>query len=312
MVNPLDMLPLGNTPSISITANGSVPQTLGKDLVSMKLIDEIGLKSDELTLTVVPGYIRPKGGDKLTINIDMHDYGTFTVVETTRTKTALTIKATAANFNEDLKERKNRSWENIKLCELVAKIAKEHELKSKCNVKVMIDHAAQHYESDLNFLTRLAKKYNIRFNIKNDTILFLTYEEKESEDMPMFYVDLNECSTWSIKNSTKPAYLSCKAQYHDTKENKVKSVIVGKGKPQLLLHGGFNSEREAYDRANAALNNITAGTVSGNFTIYGQEIRAGGLLSITAADEDTGIYTIKKVTHTISSSGYVVVVEFER
>ena len=281
---------------------------VGKELSSLELVDEVGFLSDQLTLKFTPGFIRPRAGDKIEVFINSIDYGVFLVDESIKTKSALTVKAKSANFKDSLKEKKYRSFEKIKVCELIAKIAKEHNLEYKCNIKGFINHLGQNYESDINLLVKLAKDFNATFNIKKNKILFL--DKEDTSKLPLFVLSYSQVSDFSIKSSIKPLYNSCKAIWRDTKENKDKSIVIGKEKPELLLKGVFKSEAEARERALAALKNITQGTKKGSITVYGQEIRAGARLRLVGFFEDDGEYKIKKVTHKISKS-YTINIDFE-
>jgi phage protein D len=293
---------------VVIVVNGINFLTNITDLISLNFIDNIGAFADELSFKVVNSYFRPKVGEKLELYIGFAYYGSFIVKETTRTKKELTVKATSANFGDKLKEKKSRAWDKIKLCDLIAKIAKEHKLKHKCNIKGYIVHLAQDNESDLNLLSKLAKQYHARFNIKNETLIFIEFG---LDGVPEFAVIESECESYSITHTTKPAYKSAKAIWHDTKENKAKKVVVGKGEPQLILRNSYKNEAEARDAAKAALKNITQGTVKGRLSIYGQEIRSGGVLNLIGFLEEDGKYSIDKVTHSIDSR-YITNVEFSK
>jgi phage protein D len=295
---------------VVLFVNGKVPQVLNRDYISIELTDEVGLMADTLSIRLSSGHTRPKGNDEITLFINGIDYGKFAVQETQKSDKELIIKARSANFATSLKERKNRAWENLKLCELVAKIAKEHNLKSKCKTTLFIDHLSQNHESDLNLLMRISKKYNLHFNIKNGTILLLS--RKEYENLPLFVITNKEHIRYSITYSTKPLYASCKALWHDTKWGRIKELLVGKGKPQLLLQRSFKNEADARESATAALENMTQGTISGRIEIPGKEIRAGGKLNLIGFNEDDGIYTIKKTHHRIGSNGYTIEVEFTK
>jgi len=278
-------------------------------IASLEIIDEDGTKSDRLTLKVDNSFLRPKYKDEIKVYINYKFYGLYSVVETIKDEKFLTIKADSINFNESLKEKKSRSFEKMKLCSLIEKIAKEHNLKAKCNYKHFIKHIAQDNESDINLLNRLAKEHNCICNIKNNTILFLN--KSDTKDLPVFIVSLSECESYSIKHSAKPLYKSAVAKYHDTKHNKIKKVKVGSGSPEFVFVESFKSEAEARVKAENYLKMLEQNTITGRLSIYGQEIRAGGVLELTGVNEDAGEYKITKVTHKIGNK-YIVEVEFKK
>jgi len=295
---------------VEIVINGSVVASLSKRFASLEVKDEMGALSDELTLVIPGDFMRPKGDDEISLLIDGIDYGTYTVQETTKTFQSLTIKARAANFSKSLKEKKSRAFDKMKLCKIVGKIATEHAMKQKCDVETYIDHVAQNGESDLNLLTRIAKKHNLDFSIKANTIMML--QKGSTMGRPMFIIRATEAKSYRIKHTTKQLYGACEAMYHDTKKNKVKRVKVGSGTPVLTLTGSYKNEANANEAAKAALANITSGTIEGSVTIPGREMRAGGILTLAGFKEDDGIYTIKRVSHRIDQGGYVVRVDFEK
>lgn len=310
MVGIGDILSLSGRTKVELYVKGKLNDILSAKYDSIELVDQVGLQADELTISIPGQYARPKGNDELLIAINDVSYGKFSVQETTVTPHKLNIKAHSANFASSLKERKSRAFDKIKFCKMVEKIAKEHRLKHKCDIDLFIDHLAQHHESDLNLLGRMAKKYNLHFNIKNDTILML--KKAESEVLPLFVVQSSEYSNYSIKHSTKPLYNSCVATWHDTKQNKTKKVRIGKGEPVLVLQEHYSSEGAAHTAAEAALNNITQGSISGTISLKGREIRAGGELQLIGFGEDDGVYSVKKVTHKIDGGGYTISVEFQK
>lgn len=261
-------------------------------------------------------YKRPNYQDKIKIwlgykETGLYFLGTYLVQTTEKTQNSLRVKATSTNFTSEINKKRNLSYENITLCDLVKKIANRNELNYKCDFKdVFFKHLAQTDESDLNLLDRLAKMYHATFNIKNNTVIFI--KKQNSENLPVFEVDKNNVSTYSIKYANKTLYKSVKAKFHDTKENKVKEVIYGDGEPQFVLQDTFKDKNEALKRAQGILNLMNSGIVSGNLSIDGRNIIAGAKLKLSNFGEDDGEYTIKRVSHNLSGSGYVCRVEFEK
>jgi len=294
-----------------VANNKDVTETIQKNLISLSLIDEIGISADEVTIKVRNDFKRPNYGDELKVWIQDKYYGIYIIQTTTRTQSDLTIKATATNFTNSLKKKKNRSFENIKVCEIIAKIAVENNLQYKCDIDFTFKHLAQTDESDLNLLVRLAKQLNAQFNIKNNKIIFIKTKQ-ENENLPKFTIDIKEVINYSIKHNAKTIYNSVRVTYHDTKENKQKEVIYGNGEPQFIIQDSFKNEAEAYKTAKSYYEMLNKGSITGNVSIPGKEIRAGGILTLTGFGKDDGEYSIKRVTHNLSSSGYINRVEFEK
>ena len=308
---------MGLTPDFKIIVNNKdVTENIKKHLVSLEFKDEANTQADEITLNFDNLFKRPAYQDEIELFIGyketgLYYVGKFLVQTTTKTQNSLTVKATSTNFTSSIKEKKTTSYENITLCDLVSKIAKKYNLKSKCDFNnVFLKHLSQANESDLNLLDRLSKMYNATFNIKNNTLIFI--KKQKNKNLPVFEIDRKNVNSYSIKYANKTLYKSVKAIYHDTKENKQKEVIFGDGEPQYILQDSFKSEDEALKRAEGVLNLLNAGIVSGNLVIDGMNIIAGAKLKLTGFGEDDGEYSIKRVTHNLSGSGYTVRVEFEK
>jgi len=305
------------TPDFKIEVNGKdVTENIKKHIVNLSLKDEAGDAVDELTLNFDNLFKRPKYEDKIKIwlgykETGLYYCGAFLVQTTEKNQNSLRVRATSTNFTTEIKKKRNRSYENITLCDLVKKIADRNSLKYRCDFNdVFFKYLAQTNESDLNLLNRIARMYNATFNIKNETLIFI--KKQGDNNLPIFEVDRKNVSSYSIKYANKTLYKSVKAIYHDTKENKQKEVIFGNGEPQYILQDTFKSEDEALKRAEGILNLLNAGIVNGNLVIDGMNIIAGAKLKLTGFGEDDGEYSIKRVTHNLSGSGYTVRVEFEK
>ena len=308
------------TPAFRILANDKdVTEHIAKNLISLSFKDEAGIKSDEITLNVYGTFKRPQYKDVLKLWIGykesgLWDCGSFAVQTSERTESTTTITATGVDFSGGLKKKKNRAWEKVSLKEIVEKIAGEHGLSSVCDYDdIKIYHAGQHDISDLAFLKRFAKDHDAVFNVKDNRIIFLRKENGGKSAIPSSAIDLSEASSYRIKYSNKTLYGKCKAIWHDTKENKIKEVVVGDGKgEEIKLERNFKDAAEAKAKAKAKLQRANSGIVSGSLDIYGSKVFAGGTLTLSNAGGDDGEYRIKSVNHSLSADSFTTSVEFEK
>lgn len=303
-------------PNFRILANDNdVTHHIAKNLIDITIKDEIGDISDEMTLRIYGDFKRPKYKDVLKLYLGYETLwycGSFAVQSSERTESTTTITATGVDFSGGLKVKKNRAWEKLSLKEIVEKIAKENGLGVQADFgEIKITYAAQHNISDLAFLKKFAKDFDAVFNVKDNQLIFLHKGSKEI--IPISVVDLKECSSYCIKHCNKTLYGSCKAIWHDTKENTIKEVVVGSGEgEQIKIEGSFKTAAEAKEKAQAKLKRANATTITGTLQIYGSKIYAGGVLSLVNAGEDDGEYNIKAAEHTLSQEGFTTSLEFER
>lgn len=307
------------TPVFKIEVNSfDVTNKLQENLESITFSDEDGNQSDEITIKVSGNFKRPNYADQIKLWLGYKESslffcGLFLVQTTERDGFGLTITATGADFSQSLKQKRDMSYEQTSIKDIAQIVAQRNSLSLKSDYDDMnITHLSQTNEADLQFMKRLAADYNALFSIKNNTLVFIkrTKETKKSNKLPIFSIDKKECSSITIKHANKTLYNSCTIRWHDTKDNEVKSITVGKGDPILKLEGNFKTAAEAQAKAEARLENANRGTKSGTINIYGKEVYAGAILKLSGADEDDGEYSIKSVNHSFSG-GWSMSIEIE-
>ena len=295
---------------IKIVVNGKdISDDFKKYFLDLQIIDKDGTEADELNFTVSYAIKRPKYEDKIKVWIDDVFYGSFLVQSTsTNHFKELIVRATGTNFSSAIKSKKSRSFSDTTLNQIVSKIAKENGLSFKADFKdISIVNLIQSNESDMHLLTRLAKDYDAIFSVKNNTVLFL----ERSNTLPTFSIDLKECSSYTITHTDKKLYGSCTASYRDTRENCIKEVTAGEGKPVLTFKNAFKTEEEATVKAKAKLQRASRGTKEGYLSTKGMYVSAGGTITLTGSEQDNGEYTVETVTTNINMEGWNIDVDFK-
>lgn len=301
------------TPIFRIETNGTdVTDVLQKNMISLDVSDEEGILSDEITLKVAGAYTRPIYGDEVKLwlgykETSLEFLGTYKVQTTQRkNKEVLTIKATAVDFGGGLKEKKTRDFKDMSYKTLCEQIAGEHSLDVLCDFDAYFTYFAQHDESDLAFLMRIAKDVNQIFSIKNNTLFFGAKKQEKLK----YEVSFDDCISLDITHSNKTKYGSAKATWRDTKSNTDKEVSYGDENPTLEIQGSYKDENEALLKAKARLEKANKGTVTGSLEIMGRVMFAGGTLILKDSYDD-GVYGITRVNHRFDNGGFTTTVEFE-
>lgn len=299
-------------PVFMIIANGiDVTLSIAKNLIELSLTDEANENADELRITIAGKFARPQYKDILKLYLGYDDnyvyMGSFQVQSTTRGKNhLLSICATGVNFNDEMKEKRDITYEKISIKQICSQIADRSGLKLKSDFDdIYVASQAQSNESDLHFLNRLSKEYNAIFNVKNDTLIFTKKikDEVKNEILPTYEINADNCENFSIKHSNKTSYKSCKCSWHSTKDNETKYVTVGTGKPCLHHKGNFKNAAEAKEKATAKLQTANQGIITGSLSKEGEVIFAGGVFTLINTLEDDGEYQIKTVEHTVDGNG---------
>jgi phage protein D len=164
------------TPAFRILSDGTdVTEAIRDRLISLRITDQAGQQSDSLELTLddrdslmpVPRsgawlkvWLGYSTGGKLPVYM-----GSFAVddVDLSAGPRSMVIKATAAQTAPELvKEHRSQSWHGKTLGEVAQEIGKRNGLQVVIKgtlASTQIQHEDQTSETDQNFLTRLAEKY---------------------------------------------------------------------------------------------------------------------------------------------------------
>ncbi|WP_269915425.1 contractile injection system protein, VgrG/Pvc8 family [Acinetobacter sp. HY1485] len=143
------------------------------------------------------------------------------------------IRATSADMKASLKQKKERSFDNITLEALLTLIALEQNLELAIDPKLadeQIVHLDQN-ESDANLLTRLSDEYDAIATIKNNTLLFLKTGESKTasgKQLPTMWIERNDGDQHRYSFSGGGEDITgVKAFYYDATLGKKLEVIVG-------------------------------------------------------------------------------------
>jgi len=240
----------------------------------------------EITVTVLAGYQEGM----------MWPLGSYTLQSIEPKPDGERLIFTSAAFSDEMKKKRDLSYQKLTLKELVGKVAKRYGLKVKCDMEQKLEHVDQKNESDVALLKRFAEKYNSIFNIKNGTLIFLS---KGSDALPHFVLVSSNASRWHFRQSRKCYYNSVRAKYHDPKKNKVQEIVAGSGLPEYKLETQCKSKQEAMDLAQAKLERLKAQSKTGSVTVEGMNIVAGGKVTMIGFGKGDGEYLITKAEHRV-------------
>lgn len=326
------------TPVFTISVDGSdITSKIADRLLSLRVSDEAGIKSDTVTLTIDNrdnAIAVPRRGVKMRVSMGYSErgqvlMGVYTVdeVSTELTPRTLTIDAKAADMQAGLKVRKTRAWVGVTLGELVTKIASEHELTPQISAALAdIDIAPLPYrqldqttESDLHLLTRLAKQYDAIAKPANGFLLFVAKgEAKAASGKVIAPITLTETDvkTARARVADRGKYTSVKAYYMDDETQQRVAVTAGEGEPIFSLRRTYPDASQAEGAAGAKLDALTRGTATLSLTMEGRaDITAETPLTFITADElAAGDWVVTRAEHALSGragSGFTSRIEAE-
>lgn len=296
-------------------------------LVSLTITDEAGIKSDtaELVIDNRDGFTAPKKGAVMEVWMGYEPapvyMGKFRVDEWEKSgpPSTLRVSAKAAELTTAIKGQKTRSWHDTKLGDIVRTIAGEHSLGVVMDAELAarpVEHIDQQTESDLNFLSRLAKRNGALFKLADGKVLFTKKGAKSNpsgKPKPAATIKPTGVSSWSMTESERGGHKSAKCSWMDHKAGKRKTVTVGKGSPVHRDKTVYRTEAEAKAAADAALAELARGKRDGSLNMPGNpDLCAEMDVTLAGFDPEVdGTYSAKSVTHTLDSSGYSTSVSLE-
>ena len=296
--------------------------------LSVQIIDNLGPESDLLRVTLsglsatgdVVGH--PRHGVMITAGLGFADqaienYGKFavTAVDFHAPPVILVITGnTPELFGENgaIKAPRTFSWDNKSLGDILSTIAQRHQLNprlSRSLQDVRFTHVDQVGESDLAFLTRLARRSNGTFTIKDANAMIVRVGDGETLSggkLPSHDVDLDDGDglTWDANFLDDPNYKSVVAKWHNPNTGKEGRIQVGDGEPVYEIRHPYPSAAEAHLAALAELDEFERGVAELSLSLPGRpEIRAGHLVRCRSRHPVDGLWYVYEAQHTYDDSG---------
>jgi len=177
----------GKSPAFNIVIEGKdVTTTLDKRLMSVTLTDNRGFEADQLDLELDDAdgqIVLPRRGAVIQFALGwegqpLFPKGAFTVdeIEHSGAPDRLTIRARSADFRATLNIRREKSWHQTTVGDVIREIATRHNLKIALGQDLSglsLDHLDQTNESDASFMMKLARQYGAIASVKSGNLLFI-------------------------------------------------------------------------------------------------------------------------------------------
>lgn len=256
-------------PVYKIEANyKDITQAIGNHLGSFRITDAKGYESDsfEMKLTDPRAELAwPKAGIKLKVWIGFVGEplvykGEFITddSEFSGPPDGFMVKARAADMNGALKAQKSRSWhDESSLAAIIEYIAAGNNLKPAIASRfyqIKVPHIDQTNESDFNFITRLAKRYDAIAKVANGSLIFAVNGDGKTasgDDMPSFKLYRHETDSYSFTRSGKAEFTGVAALWHNKRSAKLQQELFGDEGNVKTLKRHFASKEEALNAAEA-------------------------------------------------------------
>lgn len=348
--------PNSKSPAFSITIEGKdVTTALDVRLMSLTLTDNRGFEADQLDLELDDAdgqIILPRRGAVIQLALGwkgqpLFPKGAFTVdeIEHSGTPDRLTIRARSADFRETLNIRREKSWHQTTVGDVVSKISGRHNLKMSLDKELTdkaVDHMDQTNESDGSFLMRMAREYGAIASVKDGNLLFIRQGQGRTASgttLPVITIERKAGDGHRFTLADRGAYTGVIASWLHTREPRKKEVarvkrrrkkitapkgpeekqgdyLVGTDENVLVLNRTYanrsNAERAAkmqWERLQRGVASFSLQLAEGRAELYTEmPVKVRGFKQPI----DDAEWTITTLTHTVSAdSGFTTSLELE-
>jgi phage protein D len=323
-----------HTPDFRITLEGQdLTSSIEPRLQGLTVTECRQDEADTLDLTLDDHDNRlaiPKRGAVLEVSIGwlgspLTSKGKFTVneVEHSGAPDIITIRARSASMTKGMGERKEKSWHGQTIAAIVRAIAATYQLKPAVGDalgKILIPHIDQTNESDMAFLTRLAKRYDAVMTVKNGSLLFMPIGEgrtSSGKELQVLAIARSDGDQHRYHIAERENYAGVKARWHSGGKGQTKDEIVGgeSEKNLKVLPEIYPTQAEAKAAATAELKRTQRSQATMDYTLAEGRAEIFPELPVTVSgfkpEIDETPWLVKRVRHSIADGGFTSTLELE-
>lgn len=316
-------------PVYKIVADGlDITERINDRMLLVRTIDKPGVSADDFELRIDDrdgAVTLPARGANLAVYLGYEGQnltlmGRYTVdeIEVSGPPDTIVVRGKSNDTRGGAKTTRSGSWEGVSLAVIVAEVAARNGWIPVCTVLTVVERADQLNESDLNFITRLAKQYDCTAKVGNGSLIVLPRQGGTSASgmlFPVLVIRRREVSRWQFRLGDDSVKKAVKAAYQDEKGKIVTLTLDNEatdGLPPIHTDRHIHPNKTAAEAAAkarlAGFNRSTAGVrleMPGRTDLFAErEIDAQGFKAGLA-----GKYLVDSVEQTFTQSGWSTTVE---
>ncbi|MDF3935340.1 phage late control D family protein [Pseudomonas citronellolis] len=271
-------------PAFRLTVDGAdIAQLVSPRLMSLELTDNRGLEADQLSISLSDhdGLLAvPRKGAVLRLwlgwsDTGLVDKGTYTVdeVEHSGAPDVLGIRARSADLRKALKVKREGSWSNTTLGQVLADIAQRNALQLrlaetlKSQTILQLDQAN---ESDANLLTRLGDDFDAVASVKAGCLVCLPAGGGKSvsgQALPHITLVRADGDGHRYLLADRDSYDGVRAYYYDINSAKKHEAIAGGGENLKNLRHTYGDLQSALRAARAEWRRVQRGSATLSYNL---------------------------------------------
>lgn len=271
-------------PAFRLAVDGlDIAQLISPRLMSLELTDNRGVEADQLSITLSDHdgllTIPPKGAIlRLWLgwsDTGLVDKGTYTVDETEHSGApdVLSIRARSADLRKGLKTKRERSWSNTTLGDVLGDIAIGNGLTA--TIAGALDglpilQLDQANESDANLISRLGEEFDAVASVKAGCLLCLPAgggKTASGLDLPHITLTRADGDQHRYLQADRDSYDGVRAYYYDVNSAKKQEAIAGGGDNLKDLRHTYSDQQSALRAARAEFRRLQRGSATLSYTL---------------------------------------------
>lgn len=217
-----------------IIANGAdVTEIIQDRVLEIRSVDKPGLDADECTITLDDrdGRIAfPPKGATLKVSVGWEGQGLSMLGEyavddvgVRGPPASVVIRGKPANMRATSKTQRYGSWSNAKLADIVGDVARRNKWSAACDVDVVVPRIDQFGESDLHFITRVARQYGATATVKTGKLIVLPRgggRSASGKPLPVVTLTPDALIDYDINFPDRASFAAVRTKVHDRKTGK--------------------------------------------------------------------------------------------
>ena len=319
-------------PNYRLIVNGQdITPKLEKRLISLTLTDNRGLEADQLSITLDDhdGLLAiPPRRATVQLWLGWQDTGlvykgTYIVDEAEHSGApdVISIRASSADLRADLTRKRERSWHDVTLGDIVKTVASAYSLKPVIDLvlgNIPVPHLDQADESDANLLTRLASDHDAISSVKAGHLLMTPEGASKTAsgiELPHITLTRKDGDGHRWMEADRDAYTGVRAHYYDDNSAERLDAIIGTDDNVKTLRHIYADEQSALQAARAEWQRLQRGasTLSYTLALGRADLIPEMTYSLTGVKPEISatVWLAKSVTHSLRDSGYTTSLELE-
>jgi phage protein D len=310
-------------PDFQVIANEEDITELIRDrLISLRVTDKPGLESDECELTIDDrdGAVAfPEKGATLLVSLGyigepLSFLGKYRVdeIEISGPPQTIVIRAKPLDIAETMKSQRRDSWEETDLSTIVADVAKRNNLTPRCNVEAKVPRYDQMNESDMHFITRIARIHGATATIKDGELIVAARGEGKRGGGVEKILSRSDLASYRMTFPDRPAYGSVTATWHNNKNGKREVVHLpnpnGEDGPNYTERHVYPNPTVAAAAAKSRVELLNRSTMSGKVELMRGRADIGAEAWVRLEGIKTevdGVYLAESVEHNFDRSAWI-------